>query len=502
MTLYYYFMGNESSKEPKQIKLKEEQIKIKGKFISGKLEQMVDKEVHLLMRNERGLLDKYAEDKRTIENILFKDELQYIAVSVNKIRAAKKLVLYFKFLESSARLISECNGTFENLPESSQASTINMAYASDYLDQADVREFGEKIKEYFRYSPVFFSYFSSKKYVDQDMQDYCEAVRYMKVSPKELAEYYISYMDRMNKEADPKVKAKLEANEYSSEKNLTPNLGFDPKVGNLPNQNFNGGLPSNGYPTPQNGNNNNNYNNNGFGGYSLTDEKNPPANSYSMNGHGAGFNPQPGNFGGYHQSQPPVPFQAHPPAPTPFGGYSQPSPQAPNPLQSSNPFEAGYTHPTAPPQGHQPHQAAYQPHQQAKPGPGGFSSHPSPNNNPFSAPASSTPQFPPNNYPQTAPGPSYGAYPAPGGANGSNNGFSANNNGFGGSNGSNNGSAPVQQAKTAYDDIFADPKVPVGGGFGGDKKDGGDQGGMGGMGATGDPQMDDFFKQLNELKKP
>jgi hypothetical protein len=68
-------MGQSDSKEKKQIIISESELKIQGKFISGLLEHLVDKEVSLLMKRERELLTKYNEDKRTIEDLLFKDEV-------------------------------------------------------------------------------------------------------------------------------------------------------------------------------------------------------------------------------------------------------------------------------------------------------------------------------------------------------------------------------------------------------------------------------------------
>jgi hypothetical protein len=68
-------MGQADSKEKKQIVIHENELKIQGKFISGLLEHLVDKEVNLLIKKERELLTKYNEDKRTIEDLLFKDEV-------------------------------------------------------------------------------------------------------------------------------------------------------------------------------------------------------------------------------------------------------------------------------------------------------------------------------------------------------------------------------------------------------------------------------------------
>lgn len=71
-------MGNDSSKDKnKPIVIHEGELKIQGKFVAGVLEHLVDKEVTLLIKNERGLLGKYSEDKRSVEDLLFKDEVIY-----------------------------------------------------------------------------------------------------------------------------------------------------------------------------------------------------------------------------------------------------------------------------------------------------------------------------------------------------------------------------------------------------------------------------------------
>jgi hypothetical protein len=69
-------MGANGSKDPeKQTVISEGELKIQGKYISGLLEHLVDKEVTNMIKHERGLLNKYGEDKRTVEDLLFKDEV-------------------------------------------------------------------------------------------------------------------------------------------------------------------------------------------------------------------------------------------------------------------------------------------------------------------------------------------------------------------------------------------------------------------------------------------
>ena len=207
-----------------------------------------------------------------------------ILVSVNRIRACKKLVLYFRFLETAARQISECRGQFEILPESSQTSSINLAFASDYLDINDIRGFGLKIKEYFKLSPAFLNMFANFVMVDPELKKHCEAVKFQRVPMKDLAEYYVSYMDRMGKEADPRVKAKLLSKEYSD--SLQP-IGMN--YGSPGNPGFYNQVPAQG------GNNS--------GGHPQFPH---PPGGHSFGGAGGGFNmggghggtPPPNNFGG------------------------------------------------------------------------------------------------------------------------------------------------------------------------------------------------------------
>lgn len=69
-------MGNKNVKEEqKQMVIREEELGMRAKYLSGMLEQAVDKEVNLLMKTERVLLEKYSEERRTIEDLLFKDEV-------------------------------------------------------------------------------------------------------------------------------------------------------------------------------------------------------------------------------------------------------------------------------------------------------------------------------------------------------------------------------------------------------------------------------------------
>ena len=57
----------------------------------------MDREVANLERTERQLLEKYQESQRTLDDLMFRDELQMVAVTVRKIQAIKKGVYYVRF---------------------------------------------------------------------------------------------------------------------------------------------------------------------------------------------------------------------------------------------------------------------------------------------------------------------------------------------------------------------------------------------------------------------
>lgn len=365
-----------------------------------------------------------------------------ILVCVNRIRACKKLVLYFRFLETAARQISECRGQFEILPESSQSSSLNLAFSSDYLDIKEVRDFGLRIKDYFKLSPGFAQMYANHILVDPELKRHCEAVKYQKASMKDLAEYYVSYMDRMGKEADPKVKAKLASKEYSD--NIqTMAMGYG-AMGGQPQGNFPGhtgagygGMP--GFPQPPGG-----PAMGGAGGFNMgggfgggQPGGNPfggaPTGGHSFGGAG-GFN----MGGGFGNSAP----QGNN-----FGGYS-------NPSYSANPFATG-------PAPHNPQGGfggGYQLSGQMGAQPGPQPSY----QNPFAQ--QTHPEFakPPMTTMNLQPSPYNIPQPVQG-----------------------------QDPSKQYDDIFGDPKAkgqnPT---FGGDKKP-----------ATPGDTTDDFLKQLEDLKK-
>lgn len=382
-----------------------------------------------------------------------------IVVSINRIRACKKLVLYFRFLETAAIQISESRGQFEILPESSQTSSLNLAFSSDYLDIKEIRDFGARIKHYFQNSPAFYHQLASMILVDPELKKHCEAVKLQKCPMKDLAEYYISYMDRMGKEADPKVKDKLQKGMYSNSINAAP----------CP---FNGGLGGMGPSFPMGP---------GAGGHSFGGGFGPQGGQggFQMNGGaGAGFGTPGHPFGG----QGPQSFGN-----APQGGYGGNNPfGGPAPGGPTGGFGGGmgggYG---APPQGGAPggfggmgvgYGAGFQPH---TPFGGG-----QPQDNPFAtqpqqndyakplAPQGGANQYGANPFQQNAP---YTPPQMTGGEPSSIRNTDVNFN-------------------HKFDDVFSDPQNIKNGSFGGDKKP------ASGAGGSGDT-TDDFLKQLEDLKK-
>lgn len=276
--------------------------------------------------------------------------------------------------------------------------------------------------------------------VDPELKRHCEAVKYQKASMKDLAEYYVSYMDRMGKEADPKVKAKLASKEYSD--NIQPFAmgygmpgatgsgnpfpGHQPGFGNMPGFPQPPGGPSFGGPGGFNmGGNPGHGAAPGYGGAPGGGHAFGGAGGFNMGG-GAGYHaqaPQQGNLAG----QPAQPFGA------PYG---------------NNPFATAPT--------------------QAQGGYGGFpmgaQGYQQPSSNPFGQPAPQMHAKPPMTSLNMQHPPAYGTQ-----------GYQQ----------------PQEQAPgKQFDDIFADPTVKAQNpAFGGDKK------------PAGHDTTDDFLKQLEDLKK-
>jgi hypothetical protein len=102
-------MGANGSKDPKkQTVVTEGELKIQGKYISGLLEHLVDKEVTNLIKHERNLLNKYGEDKRTIEDLLFKDEVVYLTYSASNDSDHSQQSQIFKEISIVFQIPREC----------------------------------------------------------------------------------------------------------------------------------------------------------------------------------------------------------------------------------------------------------------------------------------------------------------------------------------------------------------------------------------------------------
>lgn len=80
-------MGNKQPKEPVQLQITEGELTMKGKYVAGQLEHQVDKFVNLIMRDERKLLNKYSEGRRSIEDLLFKDEVSFNSSTINSFKS-------------------------------------------------------------------------------------------------------------------------------------------------------------------------------------------------------------------------------------------------------------------------------------------------------------------------------------------------------------------------------------------------------------------------------
>lgn len=70
-------MGNNQNKEPQQVRIASGELQMKSKFVAGQLEHQVEKFVNKVMRDEKTLLGKYSESRRSIEDMLFKDEVKF-----------------------------------------------------------------------------------------------------------------------------------------------------------------------------------------------------------------------------------------------------------------------------------------------------------------------------------------------------------------------------------------------------------------------------------------
>lgn len=348
------------------------------------------------------------------------------------------MVLYVRFIETASKQISECDGAFENLPPASQTALLNVAFAGDYLGVPDLLAFSNRIKEYFKLNGTFMRMFNNWEGIDEELKTHCEAIKMQRVSPRELAQYYIEYMQRHALEPDPKVKNKLEAGEYST--NVSAGYGTQSlnnmflcpaemerrKMAELQNQ-LNHNAQQNGLPQMGGINNQFNPHNQGFGGQ------------------GGGFNHQ--NQFGNNQFQ-------HQQAQPQFNNNQFGQPNQYNNQLNNHQFQ-------------QPQQPQFNNNQFGQPN--------QYNNNQFSIPTHQNTNTPQNNFFNNNPQQTHTPMNPAG-----NNAHKVNE------------SNPFAQG-LGHDDIFGNnnnqnqPKP----GFGGPQQGGG---------GTGDAQFDDFLHQLNDLR--
>jgi len=92
-------MGGRSSKAPAPIFLTDQTIDIKTDYIIKATQIYIDREVFSLEKSERELLNqKYTtEGQRTLDNMMFREEVMQNAVLVRKVVALKKTVHFVKF---------------------------------------------------------------------------------------------------------------------------------------------------------------------------------------------------------------------------------------------------------------------------------------------------------------------------------------------------------------------------------------------------------------------
>ena len=139
-------MGFGQSKEPKPIHLSEKTIEIKCDYIMNAKKVHTDRAVANLERSETQLLERYPEKQRTLDDLMFRDEIQMCAVAVRKIQAIKKGVYYVRFLKNAAKFVSESRQVFDRLPETSKMAIKNVIYLSTYVGDKDINEFANLLK--------------------------------------------------------------------------------------------------------------------------------------------------------------------------------------------------------------------------------------------------------------------------------------------------------------------------------------------------------------------
>ena len=120
-----------------------------------------------------------------------------------------------RFIDTASDQISESNGMFEMLSPASQTALLNIAFSGDFLRIPDLKAFSDRIKHYFSLNMTFTRMSNNWEGLDQELQKHCHILKMQRVSPYELAQYYVEYMKRHVLEPDPIVLEKIRTQEYS-----------------------------------------------------------------------------------------------------------------------------------------------------------------------------------------------------------------------------------------------------------------------------------------------
>lgn len=191
-------MGSSKSKEPAPFQLNEKTIEIKCSYIMHAKKVHGDRDVTSLERTERQLIDKYSDDQKTLDNMMFRDELMMCSCSVRRIQAIKKAVVYIRFLSNAKKFVSESNQVFERLPESTAMAVKNIIFASKYIGDKDICEFAHLLLRFYWKSEEVQNA-ANWEGVDTELKRDCMVVLNQSIPDKELIDYYIDFMSRNNR---------------------------------------------------------------------------------------------------------------------------------------------------------------------------------------------------------------------------------------------------------------------------------------------------------------
>ena len=121
------------------------------------------------------------------------------AVEVLKIQAIKKVIVYCKFLENSSKFIADSRQQFDKISPAAQQAIIHVIYASEHLGDNDITEYANLLKKYY-WNFEMVQKAGEAENIDPNMRTECQCVKNQKIYDKELIDYYIEYMKRMNLE--------------------------------------------------------------------------------------------------------------------------------------------------------------------------------------------------------------------------------------------------------------------------------------------------------------